>query len=175
MEARQPQAASQPFPSALVSDTTIPELVDVNGIPLLPENDTVLAKYKAEETIGNLKYRLLLLKDYPVDNQQLYYSGEAILDTRLIQDFALETGPLDLKTVNVASSAAASKPRSSHFYQGIRSEESAQQFVGNIGILSDGSSFGSHKYVDIRSSGHSMQVVGDMTSFPPGFGAARKD
>jgi hypothetical protein len=110
-----------------------------------------------------------------MENAQLCYSGEAILDTRLIQDFARETGPLDLKTANMASSGAASQPRSSHSYQGVRSEESAQQFVGNIGIVSDGSSFGSHKYVDIRSSGNSMQVLGDMTSFPPGFGSTRKN
>jgi len=117
----------------------------------------------------------MLLKDDPMEDAQLCYSGKAILDTRLIKDFAQEMGPLDLKTANMASSGAASQSRSSHSYQGVRSEELAQQFVGNIGILSDGSSFGSHKYVDIKSSGQSMQVLGDMTSFPPGFGATRKD
>jgi hypothetical protein len=137
-------------------------------IQFLLENDIVQARYKPGETVGSLKYKLSLPEEYTMQDAQLCYSGEAIPDTRLIQDFAYKKGPLDLKMADMGSSRAASQNGSSHSYQGLQSEGSSRQYVGNIGVLSGGSSFGSHRYNDIKSSGDSKQVLGDMASFPPG-------
>lgn len=141
---------------------------------LLEDDDTVTVRYKPEETILDLKRNLETLKGYPVDEQQLHSPAARVEDMTLIQQVAQENGRLYLKRVSMATSAAVNQSQSSHSYTKIKTEESNQQYMGNIGILPNGKLFRSHKYSDISGSGQSVQVMGDMASFPPGFGATRQ-
>ncbi|KAJ9655449.1 nedd8-conjugating enzyme UBE2F [Coniosporium apollinis] len=161
---------ARPVPNA-GSNTTLDELT----ISVRTEEGMVRVQYKPEDTILDLKLKLQELKGYPAERQQLCFPGEAVVDTRLIKEFARGTGPLYLNRVNVAPPAAVIQPRSTHSYSRIEGDESAQQYMGNIGVLPIGSSFGSHEYDNIRAKGRSLQVLGDMTSFPPGLGATQED
>lgn len=146
---------------------------------LLSEDGMVHINYKPEETIFHLKHKLYMLKGYPVAKQQLCLSGKVIGDTRPIREFGLQIESLCLRRVNAATSAAAESHigpiQSSHSYIGIEADRLAQQYLGNIGLLPEGSSFGSHTYKDIKAKVQSMQVLGDMASFPRDFGVPRKD
>lgn len=161
--------------ASVVPDAGLSMTQSNSTISVRTDDDTVRVQYKPGETILNLKHKLHLLKGYPVDEQQLSFSGEAIVDTRLIEEFARETSPLCLNRVNMASVAGVGQSPSSHIYGRIKANNSARQCIGNIGIPPTGSSFGNHMYMDITGNGSSVQVLGDMTSFPPGFWLPQKD
>lgn len=129
------------------------------------EDGMVHVQYKLEEKILHLKHRLQMLKGYPVEKQQLCFSGVVIGDTRFIRDFALGIVRLCL---DPAPPATGSQNQSRHSYTNFQTEGAARQYVGNIGSPQSGYSFGSHKYFDIKAKDNSKQVLGDMLDFPPG-------
>ncbi|KAJ9664984.1 hypothetical protein H2201_004848 [Coniosporium apollinis] len=125
------------------------------------------------ETIRDLKLKLQS-KGYPISTQRFIFRGQEVADGDNLHDFNNEIYVLSLNRMGKTAPTAVAQSQSGHSYNDIEAEDSAEQYMGNIGVLNTGRSFGSHKYDKIRAKGQSLQVLGNMASFLPNFGSRNK-
>jgi hypothetical protein len=131
--------------------------------------------YDPDETVQDLRLRLEQLTKYPADTQQLIYDGAAVTDTTPIQALAQGPAILKLSRTDKPPSEPLDHVLSRHSYRSIEAEETAEQYLGKIGLVSRGNTFGSHTYDDVKGKGEALQVLGEMASFRPRFGSRGKD